>query len=183
MSTSTAGTRRRRAALVVALLLAAPGALEGQRPEELAPGSRVRVTAPRYFAEPYVGSLVRLTSDSITLHPESGGSALTLSLARVHSLELSAGEKSKVVTGAAVGFGLGATASLLFLAGFCGGDTVCGGDEWLRAFAVIALPPTLVGAAIGLMIRTEQWRVVQHPARAPQPFHTPRWQLGLSLPF
>jgi hypothetical protein len=101
----------------------------------------------------------------------------------VRSVELSLGEKSKVVTGAAIGFGVGATASLLFLAGFCGGDTVCGGDEWLRAFAIIALPPTLVGAGIGLLIRTERWREVElAPQAALRRLRAPRWQVGLSLP-
>jgi hypothetical protein len=142
------------------------------------------VTAPRASLDQFVGSLVHLSAESVTLDVESGESPLTLPLARVRSIEVSEGRGSKVVTGAAVGFGLGATASLLFLAGFCGGDTVCGGDEWLRAFTLIALPPTLVGAGIGLLIRTERWKEVGlSPGVALQTTLAARWHLGLSLPF
>jgi hypothetical protein len=185
MGASTVGISRCLPALVAFLLHATPGPLAAQRADDLPPGTRIRVTAPRNSLDPYVGSLVQLSSDSVTLAPEGGVSALTLGLARVRRIEVSEGEKSKLVTGAAIGFGLGATASLLFLAGFCSSsDTICGGDEWLTAFAVIALPPTLVGAGIGLLIRTERWREVELPptAAAPQPTAT-RWHLGLSLLF
>lgn len=165
------------------LLLATPGTLAAQRADDLTPGTRIRVSAPRTSLDPYVGSLVRLSAESVTLAVESGESALTLRLARVRRIEVSGGEKPKVVTGAAIGFGVGAAASLLFLAGFCSDpDTVCGGDEWLTAFAVIALPPTVVGAGIGLLIRTERWREVEPAPRAAlHPLRAPRFHLGLSL--
>ena len=166
-------------------LLATPAALSAQRADELPPGTRTRVTAPRSSLDPYVGSLVSFSNESVTLRVGADEPFLTLPLARVRRIEVSEGEKSKIVTGALVGFSLGATASLLFLAGFCSSsDTVCGGDEWLTAFAVIALPPTLVGAGIGLLIRTERWREVElaAPAAAPRPTAL-RWHLGFSLPF
>jgi hypothetical protein len=170
---------------LTALLLATPGALQAQQADQLSPGTRIRVTAPRSSLDPYVGSLVRFSSESVTLDLEDGAPDLTLPLARVRRIEVSEGEGSKVVTGAVVGFGLGATASLLFLAGFCSSsDTICGGDEWLTAFAVIALPPTLVGAGVGLLIRKERWREVElAPRAALHRLPAPRWQLGLSLPF
>ena len=169
---------------VTVLLFACTGALRAQRADELPPGTRIRVTAPRSSLDPYVGSLVRFSNESVTLDVEAGMPALTVPLTRVRRIEVSEGERSKVVTGAAIGFGLGATASLLFLAGFCSSsDTICGGDEWLTAFAVIALPPTLVGAGIGLLIRTERWREVQlAPGAAAHRLNAPRWHVGLSLP-
>ncbi len=170
---------------LTALLFATPGALRAQRADDLAPGTRIRVTAPRSSLDPYVGALVRLSAEAITLAPDHGDSQLTLPLNRVRRIEVSEGEKSKVVTGAAIGFGVGATASLLFLAGFCASsDTICGGDEWITAFAVIALPPTLVGAGIGLLIRTERWREVEFALQAASHrLRVQRWHIGLSLPF
>jgi len=170
---------------LTALLLAAPGTLTAQQADDLIPGARVRVTVPRDSRDPYVGTLDRLSSDSLTLRIESRAPVLTLPLTRVRRIEVSAGETSKVVTGGAIGFGVGATASLLFLAGFCSDpDTLCGGDEWLRAFAFIALPSTLVGAGIGLLIRTERWREVElAPPAALHSLRAPRWHIGLSLPF
>ncbi len=169
---------------LTSLLLTTPGALDAQQADQLPPGTRVRVTAPSSSLDPHVGSLVRLSSESVTIDLENGAPDLTLPLARVRRIEVSEGEGSKGVTGAAVGFGLGATASLLFLAGFCGGDTVCGGDEWLRAFAIITLPPTLVGAGIGLLIRTERWREVELvPHASLRQLRSPQWHVGLSLPF
>ena len=45
----------------------------------------------------------------------------------------------------------------LFLSVFCGGDTVCDGDEQLRAAAIFGLPSLALGAGIGAMIKVERW--------------------------
>lgn len=60
------------------------------------------------------------------------------------------------VTGLVIGGIIGTVATGVFLAGFCSdSDTHCGADEVVRAFVIIAVPPALVGAAIGSLVRTK----------------------------
>ena len=39
-------------------------------------------------------------------------------------------------------------------------DTVCGFDAYHRAFAIIGVPPTIVGAIIGALTKSERWEEV-----------------------
>jgi hypothetical protein len=67
-----------------------------------------------------------------------------------------------------VGAGVGAAITVLFLSGFCGGDTLCDGDEQVRAAAIFGIPSIAIGAGIGALIRTERWeRVAITPSRSP----------------
>lgn len=60
------------------------------------------------------------------------------------------------VTGLVIGGIIGAVATGVFLAAFCSdSDTHCGADEVGRAFVIIAVPPALLGAAIGSLVRTK----------------------------
>ena len=59
-------------------------------------------------------------------------------------------------TGLLIGGLVGAAATGAFLAAFCSDpDTRCGANEVARAVIIIALPPTVLGAAIGSLIRTK----------------------------
>ncbi|HXZ71051.1 MAG TPA: hypothetical protein VEH31_09320, partial [Streptosporangiaceae bacterium] len=59
-------------------------------------------------------------------------------------------------TGLLIGGLVGAAATGAFLAAFCRDpDTRCGTDEVARAVIIIALPPTVLGAMIGSLIRTK----------------------------
>jgi len=63
---------------------------------------------------------------------------------------------SHTLTGLLIGGLVGAAAAGVFLAAFCSDqDTQCGADEVGRAVVIIALPPAVVGAVIGSLIRTE----------------------------
>jgi hypothetical protein len=63
---------------------------------------------------------------------------------------------SHTLTGLLIGSLVGAAATGLFLAAFCSdSDTQCGADEVGRAVLIIAVPPALVGAVIGSLIRTK----------------------------
>ncbi|HEX6747498.1 MAG TPA: hypothetical protein VF092_09445 [Longimicrobium sp.] len=58
--------------------------------------------------------------------------------------------------GLLIGGIVGVAAAGLFLAGFCDdSDSPCQGDEYARALVYIALPPAVVGALIGTLIRTK----------------------------
>jgi hypothetical protein len=51
---------------------------------------------------------------------------------------------------------LGGVAPGVFLAAFCNDpDTQCGADEVVRAVVIIAVPPAVVGAVIGSLVRTK----------------------------
>lgn len=58
-------------------------------------------------------------------------------------------------TGLLVGGLVGGAAAALFLTAFCSDpDTQCGADEVGRAVVIIAVPPAVVGALIGSLIRS-----------------------------
>lgn len=64
-------------------------------------------------------------------------------------------EHGHTMTGLLIGGLVGTVATGVFLAAFCSDpDTQCGADEVGRAILIIAVPPTVVGAVIGSLIRT-----------------------------
>jgi hypothetical protein len=106
---------------------------------------------------PTTATVAGWRADSLLLDI-AGGAELAVPLTALTRLEISRGHKSKVVTGAVVGLLVGTAATAAFLAGFCSdSDTLCESDEVFRAFAILALPPTAIGAVIGLAIRVERW--------------------------
>jgi len=115
---------------------------------------------------PTTATLSGWRADSLLLDL-AGGSTLAVPRSALTRLEISRGRKSKVMTGALVGLLVGTAATAAFLAGFCSdSDTLCESDEVFRAFAIIALPPTAIGAAIGLAIRVERWESLGLPPPA-----------------
>ena len=83
----------------------------------------------------------RVESAHVSLNPLQGSSAT-----RPHA-----------GTGLLVGGLVGVAATTVFLVGFCSDpDTVCGADEVGRAVLVFLIPPAVVGAIIGSLVRTER---------------------------
>jgi hypothetical protein len=65
--------------------------------------------------------------------------------------------RSHALTGLLIGGAVGVVAAGVFLAIFCSdADTQCGADEVGRAVVIIAVPPAVVGAVIGSLIRTKR---------------------------
>lgn len=144
--------------------------------------ARVRVLARPLGITPVVATVTGHHGDSLVLSVPDRGS-LTLPLAAVQGIEISRGTHAKTLTGAAVGLAAGTVATALFLAAFCSdSDTLCETDEYLRAFAIIALPPTGVGAIVGSLVRVERWERVA-PERFAWTSAAPlRVGLGLRIP-
>jgi hypothetical protein len=93
----------------------------------------------------------RLTTWRPTLENE-----ITVPLAPFRQELTSAETHSHTLTGLLIGGLVGVVATGVFLAGFCSdADTQCGADEVGRAVVIIAVPPAIVGAVIGSLIRTE----------------------------
>lgn len=82
------------------------------------------------------------------------------STARVAAVPLAVASSethSHTLTGLLIGGLVGAAATGVFLAAFCSdADTQCGADEVGRAVVIIAVPPAVVGAVIGSLIRTKR---------------------------
>jgi len=106
-----AGARMRASlVIVVALSVCLPGEATGQSvmphaSMALAPGARMRVTLPG--TEPFVGTLLLATNDSVRIDLASG-SAITLPTSRLTRLELSAGVQRHGWKGAGIGLLSGA---------------------------------------------------------------------------
>jgi len=153
-------------------VIAVPGRAMTQAPT---PGDRVRVVRVPDRTPIQVGTLERIAADSVWLVPTGRVGAIGIPLDRGARLEQSLGRRDRGLTGALVGLGIGAGASIGVLSMFCSSPSFeC--DE-LGIFVYFGVPPTVVGVVIGSLIGSEQWATV--PLIAPGPNGTLR--LGLSM--
>lgn len=126
-------------------------------------GARARVLRTGQW--PLIGRVVDTSATGFVLDSASeGGSRVFLRYDQVQGLERSAGIHHHALIGGAAGFLAGAAFTAYFLAAFCGADSPCQGDEVVKAGTIFALPPALVGAVIGGLIRRERWVAVR-PSR------------------
>jgi hypothetical protein len=151
--------------VVAALVLTAQAALFAQQEPPVAPGDRVRVTAPTVGRDPLVGTLDELRADTCVLWIEGGAEPLALPLGSVTSLEVSRGRKSNTLAGAGIGLligGVGGTTLGLVVGLQCEGD--CPSPPGLLPAAIFggigAGFGLLIGTAIGAASGTERWEVV-----------------------
>ena len=79
---------------------------------KVAPGARVRITAPDVVSQPFPGILVGMGADTLVVKTESG-SQLSLPLISVTRVELNLKRKSKAAKGALIGFLAGATSGAI----------------------------------------------------------------------
>lgn len=145
--------------------------------QSLEPGDRVRVIRQGVDRTALIGQFVRSTPDSVWFRPLGQAETVGIELGSGIRLDQSLGRRSRAGTGALIGAGVGAAVTILFLSGFCGGDTLCDGDEQLRAAAIFGLPGLALGAGIGALIRAERWAPVSPVTLR----SAPRLQLGIQL--
>ncbi|MDQ2929495.1 MAG: hypothetical protein M3Y05_01565 [Gemmatimonadota bacterium] len=153
--------------ILVACALAYAASARRVAAQTVPPGSHVRVV-PIGPALPTEGSLVAMTSDTISLHIGLSSTLVSLPMDSVRELELSHGRYAsfgKVMRDGAIGLVAGAGAVLLIGHVFCGPDSkgYCG-----LSTALIAVPVgvggLIGGIAIGRSQRKEQWeRVYERP--------------------
>ena len=155
------------------VLMGLPRPLHGQPVE---PSERVRIFRPNSNL-PLIGTTIRSTPDTLWFTQEGQAQPTAVPLGPAIRLERSLGRHSHTLAGALVGAGVGAAITLFFLSGFCGRDTLCDGDEQVRAAAVFGLPSIALGASIGAMIRTERWEPISRGVSS----RTPTLLLGLRL--
>ncbi|MFQ5745858.1 MAG: hypothetical protein ACE5HF_01390 [Gemmatimonadota bacterium] len=159
------------AALLAVPLRAAPAAAQAVGRADgpagadsvFARGALRRVTwkAPIFHADRVVGTVAERTDESLVLLAKPDRQRVTIPLEAIRTVERSVGRRGHALTGAAIGFGVGAALSAGFSAAFCGDpDTACQADEVLTIGLVVTAPTTLVGALIGAAARTSIWEEV-----------------------
>jgi hypothetical protein len=148
----------RIALLVAALVLIASVDLFAQQEPPVAPGDRVRVTAPTIDPDPFVGTFVSMGADTCVLLVEGRAEALALPFASVTSLEVSRGRKSYALAGAGIGLAAGAVVGVAIASG-----TEEGEYEGLARFVSVAGGTGIglvIGTVVGASIKTERWEFV-----------------------
>ena len=160
-------TRVRVGLVAVVLGLEAFAALQplsAQRPPYLAPGQRVRVTAPSAGLTGAIATVEALSAHDITLRRERLGHAGTdtlqmvpldlVSLLQVNRRHGHAG------IGALIGFGVGAIGGVIEVAR----ENAQSSTNFLRfsplVGALFGLPGAGIGALVGALVRTDEWRPV-----------------------
>jgi hypothetical protein len=166
------------------------GVVERATSDSVVPGDRIRVGGD-VPGGTLIGTFVRSTQDSVWVQRLDRPDTVSVALGSGTRLERSLGRRSRAGMGALIGAGVGAALTVAFLSGFCGGDTLCNGDEQVIAVVVFGLPPVAIGAGIGALIRVEHWAPItlgapgtsgSRPSPVP-PFQLGRLQVGIQVPW
>ncbi len=154
------------ACLAAALIFTASVDLLAQQDAPVAPGARVRVSAPSIVNKRLVGTVVALKVDTLVVDAKGRRGPLALPLAFVTGLEVSRGRKSNVGKGAGLGFLAGAFGGAILglvtyeeCTGFCPVDPGAGGTALILAVVLGGVGAGL-GAVIGAVIPSERWETV-----------------------
>jgi hypothetical protein len=139
-----------RLAFVIGILFATEST--AQAPLGVRPGSRVRVALGGH-TEPRIGTLTRLTADTIVVD------AVSIARSDVTRFDLSVGQKSRWLRGLGLGFGAG-----LAIGAVIGAAHPCLDGEFTQLFcatffgAVGAAAGAPLGAVFGSGSHTDRWR-------------------------
>ena len=126
----------------------------------IAPGSRVRVTAPTLVA-PLVANFLEQRGDSLVFIEDGRGKGLwSLAISQIQRLETAAGEsgrnKKPIAKGAAIGAGVGLAIGVLFAAVAEPSDSTKDYSVFLTGAAGAAAGAG-IGAYFGSRVKTERW--------------------------
>ena len=158
----------RMASLVAALAVTASACSGYVADTSVAPGDRVRVTAPSMHLRKGVGTVAALQRDTLVLNTEQRTDALQvpLAVADMTKLEVHRGQRSQIGVGALTGFVVGAAAGVGIALAICSEDECRWGTEDETVLAAVVygagggLLGALVGAMIGSAIRVDRWQDV-----------------------
>lgn len=158
------------------LLLASLTLVHRADAQSLVPGQRVRVMESTGKRALVVGQLVRQTSDSVVIRPDSAatpGIERVIVLAHDHRIEHSAGFRRQTRKGMGVGLLVGVTAGAVIGAGSYSkpncrsSGAICldygRGDAAAMGAVLLGLPVMVIGGIIGASSPVESWRLL--PAR------------------
>jgi hypothetical protein len=168
---------------LVALFVSASG-IAAQDSVRIAPGSRVRVTAPEISRTRIVGTYTRMHADTLVV--EVDGRTHSFLRTAVTRLDVSVGRKGNAGKGALYGGLLGAGIGALALgsSSLCA-DLQAGGTCALVGAGGGGIGGLLIGALIGSASKSDRWQAVP-VAAVPVSFlryDNRRWLVGASIQF
>jgi hypothetical protein len=150
--------------LIAAMIFAAPIKLGAQENWPVEPRDRVRVTLKRDHSA-VVGIIQTIESNALVIQPKTSG-LRTVALRDIARLEISRGERTGALKGAAAGFVIFGLAGALAWGAVCEADfgvspgtssrEPCPGEAALVGVGTGAVG-ALLGAVIGSFIRTDRW--------------------------
>jgi len=176
--------------------------LSAQQPQQLRPGQRVRVSPVRPDSTPFVGELLALADSSLTVRRDSAD-VRRFAFRDIRRIEVSQGRRSNARTGATAGEVAGLVAGLAYglstplrlgscrhgFLSFCfvadAGSVLLSTGYILFTTALGTAAGGVLGAGIGLFVKTEAWQVVsaEHPPVGVLSLRHDRVIVGLSLAF
>ena len=125
-----------------------------RRPGRVKPGDRVRVWAPEFGVQKWVGTLRALRGDTLTVDK------MRFAFASVTRLEVRRGGKSHALAGAAIGGVIGAVSGAVGGAASCADSFVDPGGCALLGGLVFGAGGALLGAVVGALAKTDRWQEV-----------------------
>jgi hypothetical protein len=131
-----------------------PSSLLAQDQQAVAPGDRIRVTAPAISADRLVGTLTGMRDDTYSMVVEGRDGSLAVPIASLTRLEVSRGRKSLVTWGAVVGVLVGGTLSFALI------NSSEASDARITSAVLFAGLGGLAGALGGSYIRYDDWETV-----------------------
>ncbi len=145
--------------MLVSAALAAPlSGSAGQAIPPVAPGTRVRITAPSLGADKLIGTVVPSPADTLMVRPADRMTAVAIPLASMTRLEVRNGQKSHLLLGAAIGFVAGATSLGIGSAVVCNReDSDCSKYHTVTFTVLGGLSGGAAGALMGSLIQTDRW--------------------------
>ncbi len=136
-------------------------------PSRIAPGQRVRITAPSAHLDEAVAVVDSLSPHFLTLSLERyvGRTRIdtlhvTVADSALRKVEVSRGQVGHAGAGAMIGAVIGGTAGMIAVGIACGGATSMCNALPPVAGAVFALPGAAIGTLIGAVMRTDRWESV-----------------------
>ena len=183
----------RIASLAAALVLIAPvdllAQLVAQQKPLVAPGARVRVTAPTIVPNRVVGTVVALDTSRLLLQTNGRQARprLEIPLASLTRLELFRGPGNRAAAFTLYGAGAGAVTGLIL--GYAAGED-CSGDEWfcfdreelaLGGAVILGLAGAGIGLVAGLFTKSGRGHWTAVPLDHIRVSLTPYEGLGLSV--
>jgi hypothetical protein len=170
--------------LPLVALIGAGSGIAAQDSVRIAPGNRVRVTAPKISGTRIVGTYDHMDADTLVV--QVGGRTRSFPRTAVTRLDVSTGQKGNAGTGALYGalFGAGIGALALGTSAVCADEGI-GGTCALVGAGGGGVAGLLIGALLGSASKSDRWQAVPVTA-APVSFlrwDNRRWLLGASIRF
>ncbi len=122
-------------------------------------GARVRVKAPPRQPGWVVGTVVGWESESLVLEPEEPGTSLTFARDQITRLDVHRGRKGRALLGGGIGLLSGVVFSFVLVAQLERDHDRFRNDRVVLG-AVFGGGGALLGALVGLLIRTDRWEAV-----------------------